>query len=194
MKNKTLLIVIAIVALLGIWAFSGYNGMVDKQELATTALSNVQAQYQRRTDMMPQLAKIVKAYAKHEKETFEAVTKARNAATQIHLDADNLTPEKMKEYEMAQNQVTQAFSRLIAVAEAYPELKASENFKALQVQEEGTENRINEARKKYNESVQEYNQTVRHFPNAILAGMFGFDKMTKFEAATGAEKAPDLDI
>ena len=194
MKNKTLLIVIAIVALLGIWAFSGYNGMVDKQELATTALGNVQAQYQRRTDMMPQLAKIVKAYAKHEKETFEAVTKARNAATQIHLDADNLTPEKMKEYEMAQNQVTQAFSRLIAVAEAYPELKASENFKALQVQEEGTENRINEARKKYNESVQEYNQTVRHFPNSILAGMFGFDKMTKFEAATGAEKAPDLDI
>ena len=194
MKNKTLLIVIAIVALLGIWAFSGYNGMVDKQELATTALSNVQAQYQRRTDMMPQLAKIVKAYAKHEKETFEAVTKARNAATQIHLDADNLTPEKMKEYEMAQNQVTQAFSRLIAVAEAYPELKSSENFKALQVQEEGTENRINEARKKYNESVQEYNQTVRHFPNSILAGMFGFDKMTKFEAATGAEKAPDLDI
>lgn len=194
MKNKTLLIVIAIVALLGIWAFSGYNGMVDKQELATTALSNVQAQYQRRTDMMPQLAKIVKAYAKHEKETFEAVTKARNAATQIHLGADNLTPEKMKEYEMAQNQVTQAFSRLIAVAEAYPELKASENFKALQVQEEGTENRINEARKKYNESVQEYNQTVRHFPNSILAGMFGFDKMTKFEAATGAEKAPDLDI
>lgn len=194
MKNKTLLIVIAIVALLGIWAFSGYNGMVDKQELATTALSNVQAQYQRRTDMMPQLAKIVKAYAKHEKETFEAVTKARNAATQIHLDADNLTPEKMKEYEMAQNQVTQAFSRLIAVAEAYPELKTSENFKALQVQEEGTENRINEARKKYNESVQEYNQTVRHFPNSILAGMFGFDKMTKFEAATGAEKAPDLDI
>lgn len=194
MKNKTLLIVIAIVALLGIWAFSGYNGMVDKQELATTALSNVQAQYQRRTDMMPQLAKIVKAYAKHEKETFEAVTKARNAATQIHLDADNLTPEKMKEYEMAQNQVTQAFSRLIAVAEAYPELKASENFKALQVQEEGTENRINEARKKYNESVQEYNQTVRHFPNSILAGMFGFDKMTKFEAVTGAEKAPDLDI
>ena len=194
MKNKTLLIVIAIVALLGIWAFSGYNGMVDKQELATTALSNVQAQYQRRTDMMPQLATIVKAYAKHEKAPFAAVTKARNAATQIHLDADNLTPEKMKEYEMAQNQVTQAFSRLIAVAEAYPELKASENFKALQVQEEGTENRINEARKKYNESVQEYNQTVRHFPNSILAGMFGFDKMTKFEAATGAEKAPDLDI
>lgn len=194
MKNKTLWIVLGIVAVFGIWAFSGYNGMVDKQEMATTALSNVQTQYQRRADMMPQLAKIVKAYAKHEKETFEAVTKARNAATQIHLDASNLTPEKMKEYEMAQNQVAQAFSRLIAVAEAYPELKASENFKALQVQEEGTENRISEARKKYNEAVQDYNQTVRHFPNSLLAGMFGFDKMAKFEAAAGAEKAPELDI
>lgn len=194
MKNKTLWIVLGIVAVFGIWAFSGYNGMVDKQEMATTALSNVQTQYQRRADMMPQLAKIVKAYAKHEKETFEAVIKARNAATQIHLDASNLTPEKMKEYEMAQNQVAQAFSRLIAVAEAYPELKASENFKALQVQEEGTENRISEARKKYNEAVQDYNQTVRHFPNSLLAGMFGFDKMAKFEAAAGAEKAPELDI
>ena len=194
MKNKTFWIVLGIVAVFGIWAFSGYNGMVDKQEMATTALSNVQTQYQRRADMMPQLAKIVKAYAKHEKETFEAVTKARNAATQIHLDASNLTPEKMKKYEMAQNQVAQAFSRLIAVAEAYPELKASENFKALQVQEEGTENRISEARKKYNEAVQDYNQTVRHFPNSLLAGMFGFDKMAKFEAAAGAEKAPELDI
>ena len=194
MKNKTFWIVLGIVAVFGIWAFSGYNGMVDKQEMATTALSNVQTQYQRRADMMPQWAKIVKAYAKHEKETFEAVTKARNAATQIHLDASNLTPEKMKEYEMAQNQVAQAFSRLIAVAEAYPELKASENFKALQVQEEGTENRISEARKKYNEAVQDYNQTVRHFPNSLLAGMFGFDKMAKFEAAAGAEKAPELDI
>ena len=159
MKNTALLIVIAIVVIIGLWAFSGYNGMVDKQEAATTAL-----------------------------------TKARNAATQVHLDADNLTPEKMKQFEAAQNQVAQAFSRLIAVAEAYPELKASENFKALQVQEEGTENRINEARKKYNESVQAYNQTVRHFPNSLLAGVFGFDKMTKFAAAEGTEKAPDLDI
>lgn len=194
MKNKTLLIVIAIVVAVGLWAFSGYNGMVDKQEEATTALSNVETQYQRRADMMPQLAKIVKAYAKHEKETFEAVTKARNAATQIHLDADNLTPEKMKQFEAAQSQVSQALSRLIAVAEAYPELKASENFKALQVQEEGTENRISEARRKYNDAVQNYNQTVRHFPNSLLAGIFGFDKMTKFAAAEGAEKVPELDI
>ncbi|GAB6981918.1 LemA family protein [Prevotella dentasini] len=194
MKNKTLWILVAVLVVVGMWAFSGYNGMVDKEEEATTALSNVQAAYQRRADMMPQLAKIVKAYAKHERETFEQVTKARNAATQIHLDASNLTPEKLKQYEAAQNQVAQAFSRLIAVSERYPELKASENFKSLQIQEEGTENRINEARRKFNESVQAYNQTVRHFPNSMLAGIFGFNKMAKFEAASGAENAPDLDI
>lgn len=194
MKSKSLLILIGIVVVLGLWAFSGYNGMVDKEEVVTTALGNVEATYQRRADMMPALAKIVKAYAQHERETFEAVTKARNAATQVHLDAENLTPEKMQEFENAQNQLSQAFSRLIAVAESYPELKANENFLSLQKQEEGTENRINEARRKYNESVQDYNQTIRHFPNTIIANIFGFDKKTKFQAAAGAEKAPDLDI
>lgn len=194
MKSKSLLILIGIVVVLGLWAFSGYNGMVDKEEVVTTALGNVEAAYQRRADMMPTLAKIVRAYAQHERETFEAVTKARNAATQVHLDAENLTPEKMQEFENAQNQLSQAFSRLIAVAESYPELKANENFLSLQRQEEGTENRINEARRKYNESVQDYNQTIRHFPNTIIANIFGFDKKTKFQAAAGAEKAPDLDI
>lgn len=194
MKNKTLLIIIGIVLIIGLWLFSGYNGMVDKEESATTALSNIEAAYQRRADMMPQLAKIVKAYAKHEKETFEAVTKARNAATQIHLDANNLTPESIQKFETAQSQLAQAFSRLIAVAESYPELKANANFLALQKQEEGTENRINEARRKYNESVQDYNRTIRHFPNSLIAHLFGFDKMVKFQSAKGAEKAPDLDI
>ncbi|MDR0185790.1 LemA family protein [Prevotella brunnea] len=194
MKNKTLLIVIGVVLIIGLWLFSGYNGMVDKEESATTALSNIEAAYQRRADMMPQLAKIVKAYAKHEKETFEAVTKARNAATQIHLDANNLTPESIQKFETAQSQLAQAFSRLIAVAESYPELKANANFLALQKQEEGTENRINEARRKYNESVQDYNRTIRHFPNSLIAHLFGFDKMVKFQSAKGAEKAPDLDI
>lgn len=194
MKNKTLLIVIGVVLIIGLWLFSGYNGMVDKEESATTALSNIEAAYQRRADMMPQLAKIVKAYAKHEKETFEAVTKARNAATQIHLDANNLTPESIQKFETAQSQLAQAFSRLIAVAESYPELKANANFLALQKQEEGTENRINEARRKYNESVQDYNRTIRHFPNSLIAHLFGFDKMVKFQSAKDAEKAPDLDI
>ena len=185
--KKGLIICLAVIAVLVIWIFSGYNGMVSKQETATTALSNVEASYQRRADMMPQLAK-------NERETFEQVAKARNAATQVHLDASNLTEEKLKQYEAAQNQLAQAMSRLIAVSERYPELKASENFRALQVQEEGTENSINEARRQYNDAVQDYNVSIRRMPNAIIAGMFGFNKMAKFEAQPGAEKAPDLDI
>ncbi len=193
-SNKTLWIVLAVVIVLVLWVFSGYNGMVEKQELATTALADVQTQYQRRADMMPQLAKIVKAYATHEKETFAEVTKARATASQIKLDANNLTEAKLKEYTAAQGELATAFSKLMVVAERYPELKASENFKALLVQEEGTENRISEARRKYNEAVQSYNQTVRKMPNALIAGIFQFAVMPKFEAAAGSEKAPDLDI
>ena len=192
--KKTGWIILGVVVLLVLWVFSGYNGMVGKQEQATTELANVQAQYQRRADMMPQLAKIVKAYAKHEKETFEEVTKARAAVGQIKLDVGNLSSEKLKQYFDAQGELANAFSKLMVVAEKYPELKASENFKSLQVQEEGTENRINEARRKYNEAVQEYNQTVRRMPNALIAGIFNFQVMPKFEAASGAEKAPELDI
>ena len=197
MESKKLMkvgsIVVVVLMIVG-WLVSSYNSMVSNQEEVTTAWSNVEAAYQRRADMMPQLAKIVKSYAKHERETFEQVTKARNAATQIHLDAADLTPEKLKAFEQAQNQVTQALSRLIAGSERYPDLKASENYKSLMVQEEGTENRINEARRRYNESVQGYNLSIRRFPNNLLAGMYGFERMTKFEAAQGAEKAPDLDI
>lgn len=194
MKNKTVWIVLGVVVLLVLWVFSGYNGMVSQQEQATTELANVQAQYQRRADMMPQLAKIVKAYAKHEKETFEEVAKARAAVGQVKLDATNLTPEKLKAYSEVQGELASAFSKLMVVAEKYPELKTSENFKSLQVQEEGTENRISEARRKYNDAVQSYNQTVRKMPNALIAGIFNFQVMPKFEAAAGAEKAPDLDI
>lgn len=192
--KKTGWIILGVVVVLVLWLFSGYNGMVDKQEQATTELANVQAQYQRRADMMPQLAKIVKAYAKHEKETFEAVTKARATVGQVKLDASTLTPEKLKQYSDAQGELASAFSKLMVVAEKYPELKASENFKSLQVQEEGTENRISEARRKYNDAVQSYNQTVRKMPNALIAGIFNFQVMPKFEAAAGAEKAPGLDI
>ncbi len=193
-SNKTLWIILGVVVILVLWVFSGYNGMVERQEQATTALADVETQYQRRADMMPQLAKIVKAYAKHEKETFAEVTKARATASQIKLDANNLTEAKLKEYTAAQGELAAAFSKLMVVAERYPELKASENFRALQVQEEGTENRISEARRKYNEAVQNYNQSVRKMPNALIAGIFQFTVMPKFEAASGAEKAPDLDI
>ena len=192
--KKTGWIILGVIVVLVLWVFSGYNGMVGEQEKATTELSNMQAQYQRRADMMPQLAKIVKAYAKHEKETFEEVTKARASVGQVKLDVNNLTEASMKQCAAAQGELANAFSKLMLVAERYPELKASENFKALQVQEEGTENRISEARRKYNEAVQSYNQTVRKMPNAIIAGIFNFNVMPKFEAAAGAEKAPDLDI
>lgn len=153
-----------------------------------------QATYQRRADLIPNLAKTVQAYAKHEKETFEAVTKARASVGQIKLDAGSLTPEKMKQFEQAQGQLSEALGKLMVVAERYPELKASDNFHSLQIQLEGTENRINEARQKYNAAVQDYNQSVRRFPNVIFAGMFGFNRMEKFEASAGAEKAPELNF
>jgi LemA protein len=192
--NSLLWIIVAVVVILGIGSCGAYNGMVEKQESATTALADVQATYQRRADLIPNLAKTVQAYAKHEKETFEAVTQARASVSQIKLDPTNLTPEKLQQFQNAQGELSQALGKLMVVAERYPELKANENFKSLQVQLEGTENRINEARQKYNEAVQEYNQTVRRFPNVIFAGMFGFDRMTKFEAASGAEKAPELNF
>lgn len=194
MKNKTGLVIGVIVVAIVIWCYSAYNGLVEKQEAATTALSNVQATCQRRADLIPNLVNTVKGYAAHERETFEAVAKARNAATQIHLDANNATPEMLAQYQKAQGDIAAALSRLIAVSERYPELKADKNFADLQVQLEGTENRINEARQKYNEQVQTYNVAVRRFPNNLLAGIFGFERMSKFEADAGAMKAPTVNF
>lgn len=193
-SNKILLVIVVLVVLVCMGSCNAYNGMVDNQEAATTALANVEATYQRRADLIPNLAKTVQAYAKHERETMEEVVKARAAASQVKLDADNLTPEKMKAFQEAQGQLSQALGKLMVVVEKYPDLKASENFRSLQMQLEGTENRINEARQKYNDAVQTYNKDVRTFPNVIFAGMFGFEKMEKFEAATGAEKAPELNF
>lgn len=193
-SNVILLAVVAVIVLVCFGACGAYNGMVDKQEAATTALADVQATYQRRADLIPNLAKTVQAYAKHERETFEALTKARASVGQVKLDASNLTPEKLKQFEAAQGEMSNALGKLMLVAENYPELKANENFHSLQIQLEGTENRINEARQQYNAAVQAYNQSVRRFPNTIFAGMFGFDKMEKFEAAAGFEKAPTLNF
>ncbi len=188
------LIVVVVVLLLCMGACNSYNVLVNKQETATTALANVQATYQRRADLIPNLSKTVQAYAKHEEKTFEEVTKARATVGQIRLDADNITPEKLQQFQKAQGDLTQALGKLMVVAERYPDLKASENFKDLQIQLEGTENRINEARQQYNEAVQDYNQSARRFPNVIFASMFGFDRMAKFEAAAGAEKAPEVNF
>lgn len=188
------LVVLAVLVVIAMFMVNAYNSMVNTQETATTALADVQATCQRRADLIPNLAKTVQAYAKHEKTTLTEVINARAAATQIKLDADNLTPEKIRQYESAQGQLAQALGRLMVVAERYPDLKANENFHSLQIQLEGTENRINEARQKYNEAVQDYNQTIRRFPNMLVAGMFGFDKMVKFEAAAGSDKAPVLNF
>lgn len=184
--------IIAAVVVIAMWAASAYNSMVSEQENATTALANVQSAYQRRADLIPNLVEVVKGYAEHEKGTFEAVVNARAKATQITLDPTNLTPEKLQEYQKAQEELGAALGRLIAVQENYPDLKANENFKDLQVQLEGTENRINEARNKFNAVVQQYNVVIRSFPKNILAGIFGFDKMNKFEAEAGAESAPKV--
>jgi LemA protein len=184
--------IIAAVVVIAMWAASAYNSMVGEQETATTALANVQSAYQRRADLIPNLVETVKGYAAHEQGTFEAVVNARAKATQITLDPTNLTPEKLQEFQKAQGELGSALGKLIAISENYPELKANENFRDLQVQLEGTENRINEARNKFNAAVQNYNVVIRSFPKNILAGVFGFAKMDKFEADADAQSAPKV--
>ena len=190
MKNKGLWIVLAVVAVVVVWGVSTYNGFVSRGEQVDNAWSQVENQYQRRLDLIPNLVNTVKGYAAHESQTFEAVVAARTKATQVVVDADNLTPEKLAEYNEAQNAVGSALGRLMAIGEAYPELKASNNFMELQAQLEGTENRIAVARKDYNEAVRAYNVKTKRFPSNIIAGMFGFESKAYFEAVSGAEKAP----
>ena len=190
--SKSTIGIIAAVVIICMWAASAYNSMVGEQEKATTAFANVQSAYQRRADLIPNLVEVVKGYAAHEKETLESVVNARAKATQMTIDPSNMTPEKMKEFQQAQGELGAALGRLIAIQENYPDLKANENFRDLQVQLEGTENRINEARNTYNGVVQNYNIVIRKFPKNLLAGLFGFDTMNKFEADAGAEKAPQV--
>jgi len=194
MKKSYVIIIAIVVVIIGIcgWVTSAYNGMVTVEEEATTAFAKVQSAYQRRADLIPNLVETVKGYATHEQETLEGVVAARSKATQVTLDPDKMTPQKMKEFQEAQGELSSALGRLIAIQENYPDLKANENFRDLQVQLEGTENRINTERNNYNEAVQKYNVKIRRFPNSMFAGMFGFEKMQKFEAETGAEKAPQV--
>lgn len=189
-KSYVVLIVVAVIAIaLFGWVKSTYNGMVSVEEEATTALANVQSAYQRRADLIPNLVQTVKGYASHEKETLEGVVNARSKATSITLNAENIN-----EYQQAQGELSSALGRLIAIGEAYPDLKANENFRELQVQLEGTENRINVERNNFNKAVQTYNVAIRKFPSNLLAGIFGFEKMDKFEAAAGSENAPKVEF
>ncbi|MBQ8805643.1 MAG: LemA family protein [Bacteroidaceae bacterium] len=192
--KKSNIIIIAVIAIVAIWAISGYNGMVNKEETVSNAWANVEAAYQRRADLIPQLVNTVKGYANHEKSTLDAVVSARTKATQMTVDVGELTEENIQKYQEAQGEVGAAISRLLAITESYPELKANENFSELQAQLEGTENRINEVRKNYNASVKEYNVSVRKFPNNILAGMFGFERKAEFKAEEGASKAPEVNF
>lgn len=190
MKRNTIIIA-AIVAIVG-YCMSSYNTLVGQDEAVGTAWSNVENQYQRRVDLIPNLVNTVKGYASHEKETFEAVVSARAKATQTTVDIDDLTPEKIAAYQKAQGELGSALGRLLAITENYPELKANENFKELQAQLEGTENRISTERHKFNEVAKTYNTSIRRFPKNIIASMFGFEKRPYFEAQDGAEKAPEV--
>ncbi|MBR0490008.1 MAG: LemA family protein [Prevotella sp.] len=190
--SKSTIIIGVVVAVLVIWGISAYNGMVNVEEQATTEWAKVQSAYQRRADLIPNLVEVVKGYASHEKETLEGVVNARAKATSIQVNADDLTPEKLEQFQKAQGELSQALGKLLAVQESYPDLKANENFMDLQKQLEGTENRINEARNSFNTAVQNYNLKIRRFPNSLLAGIFGFDKMEKFEADAAAQNAPTV--
>ena len=193
-KNLGWIIPVGILVLVVLWAIGGYNGMVKMDEQVQNSWANVETQYQRRADLIPNLVSTVKGYAKHEQQTFEEVVKARSEATQLKVDAENLTPEKLAAFQKAQSGVSSALGRLLAVAENYPDLKANQNFLELQSQLEGTENRITVARKDFNDTAKSYNQAIRQFPKNILAGLFGFEKKSYFEAEAGSEKAPKVEF
>ena len=193
-KNLGWIIPVGILVVVVLWAIGGYNGMVKMDEQVQNSWANVETQYQRRADLIPNLVSTVKGYAKHEQQTLEDVVKARSEATQVKVDAENLTPEKLAAFQKAQSGVSSALGRLLAVAENYPDLKANQNFLELQSQLEGTENRITVARKDFNDTAKSYNQAIRQFPKNILAGMFGFEKKSYFEAEAGSEKAPKVEF
>lgn len=194
MKKTTWIIVIAAVAAIAFWAIGKYNAMVQAEENVETAWGQVENQYQRRMDLVPNLVATVKGYATHEQETLEGVMAARAKATQITIDPANATPEQLAAYQNAQGELSQALGRLLAISESYPELKANENFLQLQSQLEGTENRITVARNTFNEEAKTFNILIRTFPNNMIASMTGFEKKPYFEAEAGAEKAPKIEF
>ncbi|HHL53029.1 MAG TPA: LemA family protein [Flammeovirgaceae bacterium] len=187
-------ILIIILVVLAFISMGRYNSMVDKEEEVKNAWAKVETQYQRRADLIPNLVNVVKGYAAHEKETLEAVMKARAEATSVKIDPTNLTAQNLQQFQAAQGQLSSALSRLMVVVERYPDLKANQNFLELQAQLEGTENRIAVARDRFNNAVMEYNKLIRRFPGNLFAGIFGFEKLTPFEANEGSEKAPEVNF
>ena len=190
--KKSTIILLVVLGIVLIWAVTSYNGLVKADENVSTAWSNVENQYQRRADLIPNLVNTVKGYASHEKETLDAVVAARSRATQMVVDTEDLTPEKLQQYQKAQGEVGAALGRLLAITEAYPELKANQNFLELQAQLEGTENRISVERRNFNDAARRFNTSIRTFPRNLIAGMCGFEKRPYFEAEESAAKAPEV--
>lgn len=189
--KKIIMICVALFALCGL-SSCNYNSLVEKQQGVDQAWAEVENQYQRRSDLIPNLVNTVKGYSTHEEATLTKVTEARAKATSITIDPVNLNEETLAKYQAAQNELSGALKSLLAVTEAYPDLKANQNFLNLQAQLEGTENRVTVARKRYTESVQEYNTSIKKFPTVIYAGWFGFKEKPQFKAEAGAEKAPEV--
>ena len=189
-KSVTIIIVIALLAAVAFWLVGKYNAMVSADENVKTAWAQVENQYQRRSDLIPNLVATVKGYAAHESQVLESVVAARAKATQVVVDPSKTSREDLAAFQAAQGELSQALGRLLAVTENYPDLKANQNFLELQAQLEGTENRITVARNAFNESAKEYNKLIRMFPNNIVASCFGFEQKAYFEAESGAEKAP----
>jgi LemA protein len=191
-KNLGLIVIVLVILIFGGCACSGYNGIVREDESVKNSWANVQSAYQRRSDLIPNLVNTVKGAADFEKSTLTQVVEARSRATSINISADSLTPENLAAFQQAQAQVSSSLGRLLAVAEAYPDLKANQNFRDLQTQLEGTENRINVSRNDFNTAVNSYNVKVRTFPMNIFAGMFGFRAKAPFQADTGSQRAPEV--
>lgn len=196
MKKGTIALIVVVVLILlgGCSAGRAYNKMVTMEEGINKSWANVETQYQRRADLIPNLVNTVKGYATHEQETLDQVIEARSRATQVTLNAEDITPDRLQQYQQAQGEVSQALGRLMMIAENYPDLKANQNFMELQAQLEGTENRISVARKDFNDASMAYNSYIRKFPANIIAGIFGFDTKSYFEAAEGTDLAPEVNF
>lgn len=193
--NIKKLLGIGVVVLLVFYGISVNNSLVNKEETVNQAWAQVENQYQRRADLVPNLVETVKGAANFEQETLTSVIEARSKATSIQINPQSLNdPQQLQQYQEAQDQLSGALSRLLVTVERYPELKANQNFQTLQDQLEGTENRIAVERNRYNRAAQEYNTSIRRFPASVLAGMLGFDKKAYFEAQEGAEQAPEVDF
>lgn len=191
-STVTLLVVVGILVVLVGWIVGAYNGLVTLDEETNGKWAQVESAYQRRADLIPNLVNTVKGYADFEKETLTGVIEARSKATGITVDANNLTPEAIANFQVAQGQLSGALSRLLVTVERYPDLKANQNFLGLQSQLEGTENRIKIERDRFNTSIKNFNSTIRKFPKTIIASSFGFEKKGYFEADQGTENAPEV--